>query len=126
MGMGGLENMGVVENMKDVADLVKKFNDIELNRRILTLENEVLDLSREKRRGEERIEELERAIKFSKELVLRDGFYWVEGDSTGFCTACWDAKHLAVHVKRLPLPVHHHRFQCPHCATLYALKTTGV
>jgi chaperonin cofactor prefoldin len=54
--------MGVVENMKDVSDLVKKFNDIELNRRILTLENEVLDLSRDKRRAEEKVEELERTL----------------------------------------------------------------
>jgi hypothetical protein len=114
--------MGAVENIKDIADLVKKFNDIELNRRILNLENEVLDLSRDKRRGEERIEELERALKFSKELVLRDGFYWAQGDNTGFCTACWDAKRLAVHVKRLPLPVNHCRYQCPHCQALYALK----
>lgn len=118
--------MGAVENVREFSEFVKKFNDIELNRRILNLEEEVLDLSRGKRRGEERIEELERALKFSKELVLRDGFYWVEGDSTGFCTACWDAKHLAVHVKRLPLPVHHHRFQCPHCETLYALRAAGV
>ena len=41
--------------MKDVADLVKKFKDIELNRRILNLENEVLDLSRDKRRADARI-----------------------------------------------------------------------
>jgi hypothetical protein len=114
--------MGVVENMKDVADLVKKFNDIELNRRILNLENEVLDLSRDKRRAEEKVEELERAFKFSKELVLRDGFYWAEGDTTGFCTACWDAKHLAVHVTRLPLPVGNCRFQCPHCKAPYAMR----
>ncbi len=118
--------MGAVENIKDIADLVKKFNDIELNRRILNLENEVLDLSRDKRRGEERIEELERALKFNKELVLRDGFYWAEGDNTGFCTACWDAKHLAVHVKRLPLPVQSCRYQCPHCQALYALRNVGV
>jgi hypothetical protein len=43
--------MGAVENMKEIADFVKKFNDIELNRCILNLENEVLDLSRDKRRG---------------------------------------------------------------------------
>jgi hypothetical protein len=47
--------MGVVENMKDVADLIKKIGDIELNRKILTLENEVLDLSREKRRLENQV-----------------------------------------------------------------------
>jgi hypothetical protein len=54
--------MGVVENIKDVAELVKKFNDIELNRRILDLENEVLDLSRAKCYAEERVEELERTL----------------------------------------------------------------
>jgi hypothetical protein len=43
--------MGAVENVKEVADLIKKFNDIDLNRRILNLENEVLDLSRDKARS---------------------------------------------------------------------------
>jgi hypothetical protein len=50
--------MGVVENMKDVAELIKKLGDIGLNRRILNLENEVLDLAREKRRADEKVEEL--------------------------------------------------------------------
>jgi hypothetical protein len=31
--------MGAVENVKEVADLIRKFNDIELNRRSLTLED---------------------------------------------------------------------------------------
>jgi hypothetical protein len=74
--------MGVVDNMKEVSDLVKKFNDIELNRRILALENEVLDLSREKRRAEEKIEELERALRLRKELYFSEPFYWSKGDMT--------------------------------------------
>ncbi len=118
--------MGAAEYVKDVAEFVKKFNDIELNRRILKLEEEVIDLTRDKRRADERVEELERALNFSKQLVLKDGFYWLEGDTTGFCTACWDAKRLAVHVKRLPLPVEHHRFQCPHCKALYANRNAAV
>src|SRR6266851_10197076 len=92
MGVGGLENMGVVENMRDVADLVKKFNDIELNRRILTLENEVLDLSRERRRAEEKVEELERALRFKAELIFNEPFYWVKGDKVPFCPTCWEGK----------------------------------
>jgi predicted nucleic acid-binding Zn-ribbon protein len=62
--------MGVVKNMKEVADLVKRFNDLDLNRRILTLENEVMDLSREKRRAEERIEELERTLRIKTRISL--------------------------------------------------------
>jgi|SRR5712664_20323 len=118
--------MGVLDEMKEIGDLIKKAGDIDLYRRIVKLEGEVTDLTREKRRAEERIEEQERALKFSKVLVLKDGFYWAEGDNTAFCTACWDAKHLAVHVTRLPLPVGNCRFQCPHCKALYALRQAGV
>jgi hypothetical protein len=85
--------MGVVENMKDVADLVKKFNDIDLNRRILDLENEVLDLARAKRRGEERIEALERTLKFKGSLAFKEPFYWLNGDNVPFCPNCWEKEH---------------------------------
>jgi hypothetical protein len=118
--------MSAVENIKEVAELEKKFNDIELNRRILKLEEEVIDLTRDKRHADDKIEELERALRFSKELVLRENLYWIDGDDVGFCTACWDAKRLAVHVKRLPLPVQNCRFQCPHCQTLYAVRNVGI
>lgn len=90
--------MGVVENMKDVAELVKKFNDIDLNRRILNLENEVLDLSRDKRRAEEKVEELERTLKFKGELKFKEPFYWLQGDAVPYCPACWEDKNKAVHI----------------------------
>jgi hypothetical protein len=90
--------MGAVENIKEVAELVKKFNDIELNRRILNLENEVLDLSRERRRSEEKIEELERALKLKTQLYFSEPFYWMKGDTTPYCPSCWEAKTIAVHL----------------------------
>ena len=33
--------MGAIENVKEIADLIGEFHDIELNRRILKLEEEV-------------------------------------------------------------------------------------
>lgn len=116
--------MGAVENIKEVADLVKKFNDIELNRRILTLENEVLDLSREKRRAEERIEELERTLKFQKELYFYEPFYWMKGDKTPYCPSCWETKATAVHITF----GHDHQqplgstWQCPSCKHIFNPK----
>ncbi len=90
--------MSVVESMKDVAELVKKFNDIELNRHILNLENEVLDLSRDKRRLEEKVEELERTLRLRRELHFFEPFYWAKGDATPYCPSCWEAKTSAVHL----------------------------
>jgi hypothetical protein len=60
--------MSAVEHVKEVAELIRKFNDIDLNKRILNLETEVIGLTRDKRRADERIEELERALKFQHEL----------------------------------------------------------
>ena len=34
--------MGAVENIKEVAELIKKYNNLELNRKIVALEDEVL------------------------------------------------------------------------------------
>jgi hypothetical protein len=119
--------MGVVENVKEVADLVKKFNDIDLNRRILSLENEVMDLSRERRRADERIEELERALAFREKLVFKAPFYYVDGDSTPYCPGCWESKRTALHLHRvrLPLPVGD-CMKCPSCGETYRSRSAAV
>jgi hypothetical protein len=110
-------NMGAVENVKEVADLIKKFNDIDLNRRILNLENEVLDLSREKRRADERVDELERALRLQKQLTFKAPFYWLEGDDAPYCPGCWESKKLAVHLARNP--IHVGQRVCPACKHAY-------
>lgn len=118
--------MGVVENMKDVADLIKKIGDIELNRKILNLENEVLHLSREKRRMEEKVEELENTLKLRKELYFFEPFHWAKGDTTPYCPSCWESKTAPVHV----LFGHDSKdgsstWQCPSCKHLYYPKMHG-
>jgi hypothetical protein len=108
--IAGEVNMGVIENMKDVADLVKQFGDIELNRRILTLENEVLDLSRDKRRADEKVEELQRVISIKNDLTFRGNEYYLkttDGEDGPFCSLCWDRdqKLIRLHSGRIePCP----------------------
>ncbi len=111
--------MGAVENIKEVADLVKKFNDIELNRRILKLEEEVIDLTRDKRRADDQVEELQRALKLKGELKFKDPYYWLDGDSFPYCPGCWDAKRVAVHIVTVTHPMLHHQKQCPSCKHVY-------
>jgi hypothetical protein len=118
--------MGVVENMKDVADLVKKFNDIELNRRILNLENEVLDLARANRRGEERIEALEHALKFKGTLTFTEPFYWLQEDTVPFCPNCWEKEQEAIHVVHqwTDNEIGVTRRDCPNCKTEYRVTSS--
>lgn len=117
--------MGAVENVKEVADLIRKFNDINLNRRILDLENEVLDLSRDKRRAEEKAEELERLLQLEEKLTFGAPFYWLEKDKTPYCPSCWEDKHKAVHVVFVFDNERNARFDCPTCSRMYMLTSAA-
>lgn len=90
--------MGVIENMKEVADLVQKIGDINLNRKIVNLEGEVLALTREKRHLELKVEELERVVKLKKGLAFKEPFYYLEGDKTPYCPGCWEDKQASIHL----------------------------
>ena len=118
--------MGILDEMKEVVDLIRKVGDADLYRKIAKLEGEVIDLTRDKRRAEEEVEELQRALKFTKELVLKDGLYWLQGDAVPFCTRCFDAEKKAIRIKRLALQEKGHRLQCPNCQTLYSQRQGGV
>jgi hypothetical protein len=53
------QGVGVVEDVGKIAELIKKIGDIDLYKKILALETEVMELTRDKRRADDRIEELE-------------------------------------------------------------------
>lgn len=114
--------MGAVENVKEIADLIGKFHDIELNRRILKLEEEVIDLTRDKRRAEEKVEELERTLKFKAELVFKEPFYWLGADQTPYCPVCWEDKHKAIHIRYHNSLNAKQHWQCPNCKTSFTTR----
>jgi len=90
--------MGILDEMKEIGDLIKKAGDIELYRRINKLEGEVIDLTRDRRRAEEKVEELERALKFKQDLFFSAPFYWLGGDRVPYCPVCWEDKKKPIHV----------------------------
>jgi len=90
--------MSLLENMKDIADLIKKAGDVELYRRIVESEGEVVDLTREKRQLEDRVRELESQLALQKKMAFKSPFYWQEGDATPYCPTCWETKQMAVHL----------------------------
>jgi hypothetical protein len=101
--------------MKDIADLVKKAGDIDLYRRIVNLEGEVIDLTPDKRRAEEKIEQLERALQFQGELKFRTPYFYAEGDPDPYCPGCWGSKRQAVRVTKVRIPSVGNCMQCPAC-----------
>jgi hypothetical protein len=82
--------VGIVENIKDAADLAKKVADIELYRKLVHLEGEVMDLTREKRQAELKIEELEEKLALKGSMTFKQPFYFMEGDAVPFCPRCFE------------------------------------
>ncbi len=107
--------MGIIENAKEIADLIKKIDDIELYKEIVELESEIIDLTRVVRQKEDRISELEKSLKTSKRIHFHSPFYFAEEESDPYCSRCWETDGIAVHV------IYHgeyssgYRYVCPHC-----------
>jgi hypothetical protein len=114
--------MGVIDNMKDIADLIKKAGDLELYRKIVESEGEVIELTRENRRLGEKVNELEKTIAIHKKMVHQPPFHFQEGDPTPFCSPCWETKKLAVHVIFSYDNDEQTRWDCPTCKQMFLIK----
>ena len=117
--------MGIVDNMKEVADLVKKLGDIDLNRKIVNLEGEVLDLTRAKRQADQRIEELEGQLVLKAKMTHKAPFYFQEGDPTPFCPACYENQVKAIHVVVKTEGSLSTQWECPGCKSTYMVPKEG-
>jgi len=112
--------MGIIEDVGNIADLIKKIGDIELYKQILTLETEVRELTRDKRRSDDKVEELERTLKLQKELGFKSPFYYLGDDPAAYCPGCWESKRLGVHLVRAITPGFGVQMVCPSCKHHYA------
>lgn len=91
--------MGMIETVKEVAELVQKSDNIDLVRKILTLQQEVMEQQEEARSLRGRVSELEELLSQHRKLTFRDNTYWDDESGAGpFCSGCWDSKKKLVHL----------------------------
>ena len=119
--------MGVVENLKDAAELLRKAGQIDLYKKIAAAEDEVRELTREKRRLEDQVEEMQRAQRFVQETEFKAPFYYLkEGDQTPYCPRCWEKDKHAVHVVIIFDNNDRTRWDCPACKQYYLIDKSGA
>jgi hypothetical protein len=104
--------MGAIENIKEIADLVKKLGDIDLYRKIIELEQEIFDLSRKNLKYKEDIDELKGLLSIKQTIKFSKPFYFIEGDQQPYCPKCWEVEKVLVHLTDTTDPNYHH---CPNC-----------
>ena len=114
--------MGIVENIKDAADLAKKIGDIELYRKIVHLEGEVMDLTRDKRQADQKIEELQGKLALQGKMTFKQPFYFQEGDNVPFCPRCFEKDKTAVHLFLEINQADLKKWECRECKSGYRIE----
>jgi hypothetical protein len=121
--------MGVIDSVKEVASLVQKVGDMDLYRKILDLQAEVLQISQSLMDRESKARELEAevgrlrdALELKPKMVRRgEAYYAISADGlpTGdpYCSHCFEVLHQAVHIHQSP--VNRASSVCPACKNVY-------
>ena len=117
--------MSIIDNAKDIAGLIKKMGDIELYRKIVELEAEAIDLTKQLMEKDVKIGQLEDALSLKDTLVCKNSAFWKVDDSGNivdgpYCSTCWevDSKACRIISTHLPKGVTGARWgwvQCPKC-----------
>lgn len=85
--------MGLYNNLKEVAEVVQKADNIDLYRKILDIQKESLDLLDENRQLKDEVYKLRKKLDIENNVVYLQDAYYVNkhGDFDGpYCRVCWD------------------------------------
>jgi hypothetical protein len=94
--------MSILQNAKEIADLVKKYNDQELYNKLVSLREEILELRESNILLKEKIQSLDKAKDIS-ELLVREGNVYINSndpidEGRMYCLTCWDYDSKLVNV----------------------------
>lgn len=107
-----------IATIKNISELIKKYNDLDLMKEIVSLQQEVFDLKAENLQLKEQIAKLS-----AKEKMVRRepyGYYYKDGEDVAHCPKCWEG---AGKVITLPSSDKHGDFigrRCRVCNHFYA------
>jgi len=95
--------VGVLENVKEVSELIKKYNDQDLYERIVELREQILSLREENLQIKEEISNLKKASAIEDEIIKYGNCYFKKTDEKRehpFCMTCWDVDKRLVSLHR--------------------------
>lgn len=112
IGVGG-EKMGILDNIKNVADIVRKADNIDLYKQILDLQQEAMELIEENNELKNEVSELKKSVTTRENLVFKNNMYYLDESEelTGpYCSVCWDIRDRLVRMHEME-----YGYLCDHC-----------
>jgi hypothetical protein len=114
--------MGIFENFKDVLKIADAANNHDLYKKLAELQTSVLALQEENRELKDHVGQLTEQLSLKEKMHFTAPFYWQENDKTPFCSACFDAKSLAIRVVFSHNTDTETRWDCPVCQYMYLIR----
>jgi ribosomal protein S27AE len=113
--------MSIIDQVKDVAKLAQEYGKIDLYQKAVDLQSQVTDLAAQNfvlsmalTESRQQIADLQDKLRLKGQVEYRRGVYYIkkdDGTNDGpFCSRCWEADHLLIHVDR-----NDHRYHCRNC-----------
>lgn len=97
--------MGVLENVKEVSELIKKYNDQDLYEKIVELREQILSLREENLLLKEKLNHLKKASEVEEDIIKYGNCYYKKSDEKRdqpFCMTCWDVDRKLVSLLKGP------------------------
>ncbi len=85
-----------IGTIKNISEIIKKYNDLELMKQVVELQSEMFELERENLALKKQVEQFEERGKLK--MVGPMNYYFKEGDEVPFCPKCLESDGKAVHL----------------------------
>jgi hypothetical protein len=95
-----IDPMAAVRGAKEIAELVKKYNDIPLFQKIVELQGQVVDIATERLELFNENQELKKKLELKTKIRFENPYYFQEGDEAPLCPLCFDKSsgELRIHL----------------------------
>lgn len=114
--------MGIIDDARNVADLVKKLGNIDLYEKIIDLRGQILEITEEKLALQDKVKQLEACLNLRKNMSFKEPFYYQEGDRTPYCPRCFEKDQHTIHVVMAFSNSERTRWDCPECKQMLLLN----
>jgi len=96
--------MGIIDHAKDIAELIKKYNDADLYQKIVDLRDEIFELREDNLKLKEKIKAFEGEKKINEKIVFESTYYWLkdgEKKDGPYCQKCFDDNKKLIRLQDL-------------------------
>lgn len=111
--------MGIIDNAKELADLIQKAGNTDLYRRIVELQGEVVSLAGKNVQLETDLATAKSLLAQRAQMQYRDSYYWVAGDEVPFCPKCWEVDRIQTHLSPIKKMASGDERLCHNCNTRF-------